>query len=506
VRTAPRTLVAVAGLVLAGLVASACGGGANATVDADGRDAAAVPQVGADAPNFVVIMTDDQTVESMRVMSRTNELLGEEGTTFTNFVTSFPLCCPSRSTFLTGQYAFNHGVIDNIGPHGGYYALDNRNTLPVWLQRAGYATSFVGHYLYRYGIRWPTEIPPGWDDWFSTIDPSTFQYFGYDVNDNGRVTHFGEAEEDYQTDVMADRAVSEVERLAADDQPFFLNLWTLAPHVAMPERSPTAPDLQSVPAPRHLHLFDEQWWTTDEAPAFDEEDVSDKPGFVQQLDRMLPVTQIAAQAHYQRALESLLAVDEAVERIVAALDEAGVLDETVIVFTSDNGFLQGEHRLRDAKVLPYEESIGVPLIVRGPGFAPGATVSQVSANIDVAPTIIDLAGVEASLEVDGQSLVGLAAASSPPADDRAILLENGPDGEGIGAPHYNGVRVAGFTYVEYAHGERELYDLTEDPWELQNVAGDPAYHAVQQELADLLAQLQGCTGDSCREPRFRPPG
>lgn len=145
-------------LVLVSVVvaASACGSGAPVE-----RSTATVPQADPDAPNVVVIMTDDQTVEQMRVMTRTNELLRDEGTNFTNFVTSFPLCCPSRATFLTGQYAFNHGVVDNIGPDGGYYQLDNRNTLAVWLQRAGYATDFVGHYLYRYGTRERTEVPPG---------------------------------------------------------------------------------------------------------------------------------------------------------------------------------------------------------------------------------------------------------------------------------------------------------------------------------------------------------
>src|SRR5690606_5913582 len=162
------------------------------------------------------------------------------------------------------------------------------------------------------------------------------------------------------------------------------------------------PDLEAVPAPRHAGLFDEEWWTAEQAPAFNEEDVSDKPVFVQLNARFLPVTQITAQVHYQRALESLLAVDEAVERIVDALERTGELENTVILYTSDNGYLQGEHRFRDAKTLPYEEAIRVPLLVRGPGFPTGATAPQLTANIDLAPTILDLAGVEGSLVADGQ--------------------------------------------------------------------------------------------------------
>lgn len=500
VRPPYRLTAAVVAFVVMALVVSACGGD-----DAPSRSDVTVPQAAADAPNVVVIMTDDQTLESMRVMTRTNALLTDQGTTFSQFVTSFPLCCPSRATFLTGQYAFNHGVIDNIGADGGYYSLDNRNTLAVWMQRAGYTTSFVGHYLYRYGTRERTEVPPGWDRWFSTIDPSTFHYFGYDVNDNGEVRHVGTATDDYQTDVMADRAVDEIGRLAAGRRPFFLNLWTLAPHVAEPEHSPTAPDLQAVPAPRHQDTFDQEWWTAEEAPSFDEEDVSDKPGFVQRNARMLPVTQIATQAHYQRALESLLAVDEAVDRVVTALDDAGVLDRTVIIFTSDNGLLQGEHRIRDAKTVPYEEAIHVPLVIRGPGFPAGATAPQLTANIDLAPTILDIAGVSGSLEEDGRSLLAYADAA-PPADDRAIYIQNGDEEQGAAIPHWDGVRVPGYTYVEYEPGPRELYDLTTDPWQLDNVAGDPAYAEVRRTLADLTEQLRACQGDACREPRFQPSG
>lgn len=482
------------------VVSAACGSDAPAE-----RSTATVPQADPDAPNVVVIMTDDQTVEQLRVMDRTRELLADQGTTFSNFVTSFPLCCPSRATFLTGQYAFNHGIVDNIGPDGGYYQLDNRNTLAVWLQRAGYTTDFVGHYLYRYGTRERTEVPPGWDRWFSTIDPSTFRYFGYTVNDGGTLREFGHAAEDYQTDVMADRAVEEVRRLADGDRPFFLNFWTLAPHVAEPENSDD-PDLSAVPAPRHAGTFEQDWWTAEQVPSFNEEDVSDKPLYVQLNGRFLPVTAIAAQAHHQRALESLLAVDEAVGRIVDALDETGELANTVILFTSDNGYLQGEHRFRDAKSLPYEESIRVPLIIRGPGFPSGATAPQLTANIDLAPTILDLAGVEGGLPTDGESLVALAADPSPPADDRAVYLQNGPQEQGATIPHWDGVRVPGFTYVEYEQGGRELYDLALDPWQLDNAYGDPAYAEVQRELAGLLAELRGCSGEACREPRFSPSG
>lgn len=489
-------------LVLLALAAVACGGGDQRAA----RSTETVPQAAADAPNVVVILTDDQTLESMRVMTRTNALLGDEGTTFSNFVTSFPLCCPSRATFLTGQYAFNHGVIDNIGERGGYYALDNINTLAVWLQRAGYSTSMVGHYLYTYGARSPTEIPPGWDDWFVTIHPSTFKYFNYNVNDNGEVVHYGNRPQDYQTDVQADRAVSEIERLAARDRPFFLNLWTLAPHVEKPEVAPnTIAEVTSVPAPRHDHTLTAEPWGPDQTPSYDEEDVSDKPLFVAGRDQMFVTTRISVQNHYQRALESLLAVDEAVDRMVTALEDAGELDNTVIVFWSDNGLLQGEHRIRDTKTVPYEEGIHVPLIIRGPGFAAGATAPQLTANIDLAPTILDVAGVDGSLEMDGESLLPPAGDPDPPPDDRVIYIQNGPQ-QNAAIPHFDGVRVPGYTYVEYLTGFVELYDLAADPYQLSNLAGEPSYAELEDRLAGILRQVRDCHGDSCRELRFTPPG
>ncbi len=236
---------------------------------------------------------------------------------------------------------------------------------------------------------------------------------------------------------------------------------------------------------------------------FNEEDVTDKPRHVQSNERFLPVTEVATQVHHQRALESSPAVDEAIERLVDALERTGELHNTVIVFTSDNGYLQGEHRFRDAKSLPYEESIRVPLLVRGPGFPAGATAPQRVANIDLAPTILDLAGVSGSLVMDGESLLAVASDPTPPAADRVIYLQNGPEaGPESTIPSWEGVRVPGYTYVEYERGGRELYDLAADPAQLDNLAGDSAYDELERELAALLEQLRGCEGDACREPRF----
>ena len=160
-------------------------------------------------PNIVVLETDDQTMESLRVMQQTRQLLAASGTTFERSFASFPLCCPSRATFLTGQYAHNDHVIHNAGPHGGYPALDHTNTLPVWLQGAGYHTIALGRYLNGYGVRVdPSTVPPGWSDWHVTIDPSTFNYRNWNMNDNGLVSSYPDALHpgEYQTDFYTRRA------------------------------------------------------------------------------------------------------------------------------------------------------------------------------------------------------------------------------------------------------------------------------------------------------------
>ena len=174
-------------------------------------------------PNVLVVMTDDQTVESVRVMTNVRALLATEGTTFENNFASFPLCCPSRSTFLTGQYAHNHTVMGNAAPTGGYEKLDHTNTLPVWLQRAGYRTVHIGKYLNGYGRRSATEIPSGWTEWYGSVDPSTYQFYNYTLNENGRTVRYGADPASYQADVYTRKAVDAVRRLAPGG-PFFLNV------------------------------------------------------------------------------------------------------------------------------------------------------------------------------------------------------------------------------------------------------------------------------------------
>jgi N-acetylglucosamine-6-sulfatase len=439
-------------------------------------------------PNVVVIMTDDQTVESVRVMTKVKRLLRDRGATFRQSFVNFALCCPSRATFLTGQYAHNHGVLGNAPPSGGYAKLDHTNTLPVWLQDAGYYTAHLGKYLNGYGRTNPTEIPPGYDEWHGSVDPSTYRFYGYTLNENGRLVTF---ERRYQTDLYAEKAARIIGRRAPLAKPFYLSVAFLAPHSGGP-REPDDPVGQAtpVPAPRHRNDFASE--PLPRPPGFNEQNVSDKPVGIRNRPLLTPTRIRKIRENYQQRLESLLAVDQAVGTIVAALRRAGELDDTLIVFTSDNGFFHGEHRVPSGKVLLYEPSIRVPLIMRGPGIPAGLRLSQRVANIDLAPTIVDAAGATPARVMDGRSLLPVIADPGVPLG-RDLLVVRGP-----GTGTFAAIRAPNYLYAQYGNGEQELYDLTGDPYELRSRHADPAYAAVKADLALRLAHLRACSGISCR--------
>jgi N-acetylglucosamine-6-sulfatase len=441
----------------------------------------------AQPPNFVVVMTDDQDQASIRAMPRVRSLLGDQGTTFTNSFVNFSLCCPSRATFLTGQYAHNHGVMDNAPPDGGFEKLDSSDTLPVWLRAGGYRTAHVGRYLNGYGNlergQDPLLVPPGWSEWYThTAVPPIHRAFDYDLNENGELVHYGSDPADFNGDVFTDKAVDFIRRAGA--APFFLSVSYTAPHDG--EARAPCPGLPK-PAPRHEGAFAEE--PLPQPPSFNEADVSDKPARVRELPLLDDAAVSKITARYRCRLESLLHVDEGVEEIIAALSEAGKLEETFVIYTSDNGFMQGEHRIERGKQRMYEESIQVPLLVRGPGVAAGARVPDLATNADLAPTILDAAGVTPGLVQDGRSLL------DPPLAGRHLLIQT---------RGWVGVRNRRYVYAEHPDGEKELYDLAADPFQLESVHEDPAYSEVRELLAERLDALRTCAGASCQD--VIPPG
>jgi N-acetylglucosamine-6-sulfatase len=502
-----RVLVMICTLFVVALGAASAAGGGD-----DDRDDHKL--------NVVVLMTDDQTVDSLRVMPRTRALLADRGTTFTRTFATYPLCCPSRATYLTGQYPHNHGVLGNRPPTGGYGALTDRaNTLPGWLRREGYDTIHIGKYLNGYGRDEAATVPPGWSDWHGSVDPSTYLMWGYRLNENGTIHQYGrpnvERPELYQTDVYRDKAIEAIRSRASGDTPFLLSVAFLAPH-AEAAAGRRAQSVRS--APRHRGTFANE--PIPRAPSFDEADVSDKPAFMGAAYGRLRPGQVARIDAAERSrLESLLAVDEAVEAIVGALRDTGELDETLILFTSDNGFFAGQHRVPGGKYLVYEPSVRLPMLVRGPGIPAGRTSDELVANVDLAATVVDAADADAGRRLDGRSLLPFARSPSRESD-RALLLETGqtadngdldqdggPGGTRPGrrVPTYRAVRTSRYKYVEYSTGDRELYDLRRDPDELASVHADPRYARTLAALQRELRRLRRCSGEVCHRDAGRIP-
>jgi N-acetylglucosamine-6-sulfatase len=481
----------------------------------------------AQRPNIIFILTDDLDMRVFNRMPRLESLLTEQGTTFTNNFVSLSLCCPSRTTILRGQYAHNTRVFTNALPGGGFQKVFNRglesSTFATWLQDAGYRTVLLGKYLNGYpGDAGATYIPPGWDEWYSPV--GGVRYFGYRMNENGRLVDYGTAARDYLTDVLSRKANTFVRQTtAAGGAPFFMYITPYAPHGP------------ATPAPRHNDTFPNA--QAPRTPSFNEEDVSDKPAWVRNQP-LLTRRQIETMDDLaQKRRQSMLAVEDLLESLIATLRNTGQLSNTYIFFSSDNGFHQGQHRLKSGKNSAFEEDLRVPLVVRGPGVPAGVVRRHLSVNIDLAPTFAELAGASIPSFVDGRSLVPLLRIGPPPVDSwrQGFLLEHGFPGDsaetGTESPDlelsdpteedeedlvepaaptpsarlFQGLRSAArLTYIEYANGERELYDLTTDPDQLDNgyEAADPDLIA---RLVAWLNTLRHCAGATCRSAEDGPP-
>ena len=453
-------------------------------------------------PNVVVLMSDDQTVESMRAMSNVNSRLAQFGTTFANSFVNLPLCCPSRATFLTGQYAHNHGTLTNGPPGGGFgkfQADHGGNILPGWLQGDGYFTVHVGKYLNGYGSGGTeTFVPPGWSEWYAAA-PNTQRVYDYTLNENGTLVQYGEAPTDFKQDVITAKALDVINRRAPANQPFFLNVNYTAPHSGGPNPNPNPPgncEGSAKPAPRHAAAFNGQ--PLPQPPSYNEQDVSDKPPDIQSRDPITGPERADIARRYRCRMESILSVDEGVSSIVDALKAKNELGDTLIVYTSDNGFFHGEHRVKNGKLRHYEPSSRVPLVMRGPGVPEGKTVRELAVNADLAKTVLDATGASPGLNLDGRSLIGLA--EEPKRErGREILIETRT---------YTAIRNARFKYVEHTAGVSagavELYDLEADPFELQSQHANPAFASLRAQLAARLAALRDCAGDSCRtKPKLK---
>src|SRR4051812_44048959 len=478
-----------------------------------GSEAKKRPKPKQKRPNIVLIMDDDQSVNLQQYLTKTNAAIGAHGVTFDNSFVNYSLCCPSRSTMLTGQYAHNHGVRGNQLPSGGYSKLAPTigNTLPVWLQRAGYYTAHIGKFLNGYGATGPdTDVPPGWNEWYGSIDNpdqftgGTYTAYGYTLNENGSVVHYGSTPDvadpaTYQTDVYSNKAADFIARRAPSNKPFYLSVAPRDPH-AEAAACACKPGDDPRAAPRYEGTL--AGLTAPRNPDFNETDVSDKPSNVKDLPSLTPTAQANVDARYRARAEAVLGVDDLVQHVVNTLKQEGELSNTVLMFTSDNGFFHGEHRVPQGKVRLYEPSIRVPLEIRAPGMPTGVHRRQPVGNVDLTETILDFAHAKAGRKEDGMSLI-------PIMQKKRYWPGRGMDLETYFTPdtledpedpplNYQGVRTDRYLYASYGSAEQELYDLRNDPFELQNQAGNPVYASVQNALQRLLGSESRCAGKSCR--------
>jgi arylsulfatase A-like enzyme len=428
-----------------------------------------------DAPNVVFVVSDDQRWDTLDVMPTVRDELAEKGVTFSNAFVSNPLCCPSRVSILTGQTSATTGVWRNAMPGGGFGAFDDDVTLASVLQDAGYRTGLIGKYLQGYPTT-GTYVPPGWSEWAATDRAA---YYDYTLNVNGVPAAFGSAPQEYSTDVFADLADGFI-RSTPSYQPLFLLF------------SPAAPHQPSTPAPRHDDAFD--GIQKFRPPSFDRVGI-DAPPWIRS-DPPLAFDDRAMIDQLRRdMLGSLLSLDDAVRTILTALQDTGRLEETLIVFTSDNGFLWGEHR-RVGKSVPYEEAIRVPMVIRfDPLTAPGTIDGRFAMNIDLAPTAADLAGVELPAP-DGASLAPMLGGGGHGVR-RHVTVEQIPH-TGWDVPAYCAVRTWHHVYVQYRRWGSELYDLRRDPDELRNLVGERRQRRSLRSMRHLAAG--SCSGEVLRRP------
>lgn len=493
-------VVAVATAV--GLSLSALTGGGSPTVPTAG---AAVK------PNILFVLTDDLDLGELAQMPILQSKLVDKGVTFSNNFVSVSLCCPSRSTTLRGQYSHNTGVKTNGGANGGFATAHangiEASTVATWLHGAGYRTALIGKYLNGYpNTVSDTYVPPGWDEWYSSVKGNPYSEYNYTLNENGTLVSYGSKASDYGNTVYTKKTQDFVTRAAQAGKPFFAYLAVYAPHGPSTPAPQDVNDFPGAQAPR--------------TPNYNEADVSDKPQWVQAKPVLDAAAQAATDAKYRKRIQSLQAVDRSIGKLITTLKNNGQLANTYIVFTSDNGFHLGQHRLPQGKQTAYEEDIHVPLIVRGPGVPAATTRAHIVGNLDLAPTFAALGGATTPAFVDGRSFASLLGANPPALSTwrHAYLVEHwtqagaqaagaGPqepaDGDQLAAPAANGipelhaVRTARYTYTELITGEKELYDHTVDPFELNNIAATASPSLLAGLHAQLVA-LEGCAGATCR--------
>lgn len=528
----------VVALVIAVLAQSDSGGGkvpltepavAGPTATAEPSDGSARPETMPKQPNVVLVMSDDMRVDDLAFAPNLRKLIAEHGVTFENSFAPFPLCCPSRASFMTGQYSHNHKVFWHDPPYG-YGAFDDSKTIATSLQAAGYRTGFIGKYLNGYGLA-PSKVtgepsaryvPNGWDDWRGAVEPpaeseihgNTYDYMDTPFNVNGTIDNNYRGI--YQSDVIGDMSVDMSRRFAKAKDPFFMYVNYVAPHHGQPNPAdeprdvldedgrevsvvtPAVPDWVRGKFDRRIDRASGVARTGEPI----ETDVSDKPpALLKRIQRLGDEAKDALRYATRRRAEAVYVMDRNIARLVAELQRSGEWENTVFAFTSDNGMIIGEHGLGMTKVRAHEPSLRVPMLVTGPGLREQEKRYDPISTVDLTATILDLADARAPHKPDGlsrvDSLVNGDSGWTTPVVTEAVFTSLGRDPAFTDLRSTIGIRVSRYSYTRYRNETSELYDLVSDPREDRNVADDPEYADVQAALEELWPRIKDCRGKAC---------
>lgn len=438
-------------------------------------------------PNIILIVVDDQVISSFEFMPTIKSQLVDKGITFSNSFCASPVCAPSRASILTGQYLHNHGETTNSA-RKFVFKRDKENTIATVLKGGGYKNVFIGKYTHGYGSA--GYVPPGWDEWYALLGGAP-GYYNYKMSENGKLVSYGNKPGDYSTDVLAQKAYDFIGRHKNSGKPFFMCLAPFAPH------SPRTPAQRHLNKFRHLKFLPPKY----------EKDISDKPQWVHDDRRLNPkdwwTTQKKVSNRIIGCLESLLAVDEMLDKIIRMLTDTGKLENTFFFFLADNGDDISHHIRATGKILPYEEGIRTPIIIRGPAVPTGINRDHLVSTVDLLPTIADLARIPIPDFVDGRSLAPLLTCDPLPMDRwrKACLVELGEVDRWYRKsppPPYKLLRTRRFKYIDYKTGEKEFYDLLNDPHEFSNIYQNLT--PGQKKILELrLNQLGNCKGKKCKE-------
>jgi N-acetylglucosamine-6-sulfatase len=468
------------------------------------------PRPVASGPNVLLIVLDDATWNDISAMDNV-KALARRGTVFSRTYSPDPFCCPARATILTGRYPHNHRVLDNVAPLGGFTAFNDSSTLATWLDR-DYRTGLFGKYMNDNSSQ-RSYVPPGWDTFAMPTRRATYRYVGPRMYVNGRLRNFAGQE---ATHVYSRQAAVFMRNSIRAGKPFFAYLAVVTPHIGPPHDDYPDDPVATPWVPERFRYTETRDLPND--PSVNEADVSDKPAYIQGKPELTQADLDAIAERRAQKRESLKAVDEEIGTIVNQLSALGALDETYIMLVSDNGYMDGQHRVARGKSLPYEPASRVPLIIRGPGFPRRAVYDRVTGLQDLAPTILSVTHESASTPVDGVNLRRLANGTGT--TNRPLLIEipvtaKLSDNEVQRGAHPSRAQArrlrtvdwfarglaesSGWKYVEYPRsGEKELYNLNADPYELDNLAGDRRYAGRMAKMAKRLRTWSTCSGPACR--------